>query len=74
MLGDLRRGEHHVRLGPNCAIGKDGFMEPSPVRYVPSGASSFDKRIAYVKVDEDTFLEVAATFLRCLPQVNRPGR
>ena len=46
-------------------------MEPSPVMYVPSGAS-LDKRIAYVKVDEDTFLEVAATVFRCLPQVNRP--
>ena len=39
--------------------------------YVPSGAS-LDKRIAYVKVDEDTFLEVAATVFRCLPLVNRP--
>jgi hypothetical protein len=71
MLGDYKKGEHHVWLGPNCAIGKDGFMEPSPVMYVPSGAS-LDKRIAYVKVDEDTFLEVAATVFRCLPQVNRP--
>ena len=25
-----------------------------------------------MKVDEDTFLEVAATVFRCLPQVNRP--
>jgi hypothetical protein len=65
MLGDYKKGEHHVWLGPNCAIGKDGFMEPSPVMYVPSGAS-LDKRIAYVKVDEDTFLEVAATvFAAC---------
>ena len=55
MLGDYKRGEHHVWLGPNCAIGKDGFMEPSPVMYVPSGAS-LDKRIAYVKVDEDLSL------------------
>jgi hypothetical protein len=39
---------------------KEGFMEPAPVLYVPSGGS-LDKRISYVTVDEDTFLEVAST-------------
>jgi len=71
MLGEYRRGEHHVWLGPDCAIGKDGFLDPSPVIYVPSGAS-LDKRVAYVRTGDDTFLEVAETVFRCLPQVNKP--
>jgi hypothetical protein len=71
MLGEYRRGEHHVWLGPDCAIGKDGFLDPSPVIYVPSGAS-LDKRVSYARTDDDTFLEVAETVFRCLPQVNKP--
>ncbi|WP_375757400.1 hypothetical protein [Corallococcus exercitus] len=71
MLGEYKKGEHHVWLGPDCAIGKDGFLEPSPVIYVPSGAS-LDKRVSYVKTDDDTFLEIAAVVFRCLPQVNKP--
>ncbi|MBC7174418.1 MAG: hypothetical protein H5U40_18370 [Polyangiaceae bacterium] len=71
MLGEYKKGEHHVWLGPDCVIGKDGFLEPSPVIYVPSGAS-LDKRVSYVKTDADTFLEVATVVFRCLPQVNKP--
>lgn len=71
MLGEYRRGEHHVWLGPDCAIGKEGFLDPSPVVYVPSGAS-LDKRVLYVRADDDTFLEVAETVFRCLPLVNKP--
>src|SRR5690606_5509148 len=46
MVGDYKRDEHHVWLGLDCAIGKDGFMNPSPVMYVPSGGS-LDKRLSY---------------------------
>ena len=30
MLGDYKKGDHHVWLGPAGAIGKDGFMNPHP--------------------------------------------
>ncbi len=71
MLGEYAKGEHHVWLGPDCAIGKEGFLDPSPVVYVPNGGS-LDKRVSYVKTDEDTFLEVAVTVFRNLPFVNKP--
>lgn len=71
MVGDYKRGEHHVWLGLDCAIGKDGFMNPSPVMYVPSGGS-LDKRLSYKETDDDTFLEVASTVFRYLPIVNKP--
>ncbi len=71
MLGEYRKGEHHVWLGPAGAIGKEGFMDPSPVMFVPSGGS-LDKRISYVDCNEDTFLEVASTVFRYLPVVNKP--
>ena len=71
MLGDYKKGEHHVWLGPAGAIGREGFMDPAPVLYVPSGGS-LDKRISYVDCDEDTFLEVASTVFKHLPFVNKP--
>ena len=71
MLGDYKKGEHHVWLGPDCAIGKEGFMTPSPVIYVPSGAS-LDKKVEYRKCDDDSFLEVAATVFKHLPRTNKP--
>lgn len=71
MLGEYRKGEHHLWLGPDCAIGKEGFLEASPVTYVPSGGS-LDKRVHYRRCDEDTFLSVASVVFRCLPDVNRP--
>jgi hypothetical protein len=71
MLGDYRKGEHHLWLGPDCAIDKTGFVEPPPVVYVPSGAS-LDKRLSYLPTDDDTFLSIARVVFRCLPQVNTP--
>ena len=71
MLGEYRKGEHHVWLGPDLTIGKEGFMNPSPVMYVPNGGS-LDKRIEYKQCGEDTFLEVASTVFRYLPFVNKP--
>ena len=41
MLGDYNKGEHHVWLGPDCAISKDGFLSPSPCVFRPDlGAGS----------------------------------
>jgi len=71
MLGEYRKGEHHLWLGPGCAIGKDGFVDPAPVVYVPNGGS-LDKRVRYRPTDDETFLEVAETVFRCLPLVNKP--
>gem|GEM_PF-1365604 len=71
MLGEYRKGEHHVWLGPDCAIGKGGFLEPSPVIYVPSGAS-LDKRVKYAPADDDSFLLVATTVFEHLPRANKP--
>lgn len=71
MLGEYRKGDHHLWLGPTGAIGKEGIMNPAPVIYIPSGGS-LDKRISYVDCDEDTFLEVASTVFKHLPFVNKP--
>jgi hypothetical protein len=71
MLGDYRRGEHHLWLGPDCAIDKTGFVEPPPVVYVPSGAS-LDKRLSYLPTDDETFLSIARVVFRYLPFVNTP--
>lgn len=72
MLGDYRGGDHHVWLGPDCAIGKTGFLTPPPVIYVPSGAS-LDKRVSYLQIDDNAFRELARTVFRYLPQVNQPA-
>ncbi len=71
MLGEYRQGEHHVWLGPDCTIGKDGFVEPSPVAYVPGGAS-LDKRLRYKPTDDETFQSVARVVFEYLPRVNKP--
>ncbi len=72
MLGEYRQGEHHLWLGPDCAIDKTGFVEPPPVVYVPSGAS-LDKRLSYLPTDDDTFLSIARVVFRYLPEVNTPA-
>lgn len=71
ILGEYRRGEHHVWLGPDCVIGRDGFLDAPPVTYVPSGAS-LDKRVRYVTVDDAAFHAIAEVVFRCLPKVNKP--
>ncbi|MBI5531799.1 MAG: hypothetical protein HY898_03730 [Deltaproteobacteria bacterium] len=71
MLGEYHQGEHHVWLGPDCSIGKDGFIDPSPVVYVPGGAS-LDKRIRYKPTDDETFQAVARVVFEYLPRVNKP--
>lgn len=72
MLGDYRRGDQHLWLGPDCAIDKTGFVDPPPVVYVSSGAS-LDKRLSYLPTDDETFLSIARVVFRYLPQVNTPA-
>lgn len=71
MLGDCRRGDLHLWICPDGAIGKDGFMDPSPVIYVKSGGS-LDSRLRYVACDEGTFLSVARAVFEHLPRLNLP--
>lgn len=71
MLGDCRRGDLHLWICPDGAIGKEGFMDPSPVIYVKSGGS-LDSRLSYVACDEGTFLAVARTVFEHLPRLNLP--
>ena len=71
MLGEYRRGEHHLWLGPGCAIGKAGFVDPAPVVYVPNGGS-LDKRVKYVPTDDETFRAIAKVVFDNLPLANTP--
>jgi hypothetical protein len=71
MIGDYHQGDHHVWLGPDCSIGKDGFIDPSPVVYVPGGAS-LDKRLHYAPTDDKTFQAIARVVFEYLPRVNKP--
>lgn len=72
MLGDYRKGDQHLWLGPDCAIDRTGFVDPPPVVYVPSGAS-LDKRLSYLPTDDETFLSIARVVFRYLPLVNTPA-
>jgi hypothetical protein len=71
MLGEYKRGEHHLWLGPGCAIGKEGFIEKPPVVYVPSGAS-LDKKVRYEPCADEAFHEVARVVFEDLPRANTP--
>lgn len=71
MLGDYKRGEHHLWLCPHGAITKDGFVDPSPVVYVPNGGS-LDGRVRYPIVDDAAFRAVAYKVFEFLPRVNTP--
>jgi hypothetical protein len=71
MLGEYRRGEHHLWLGPGCAIDRDGFLKESPVVYVQNGGS-LDKRVKYTPTDDDTFQHLAEVVFGNLLQANRP--
>ncbi|NVJ27306.1 hypothetical protein HUW62_39430, partial [Myxococcus sp. AM011] len=46
VLGDFKQGAHHVWVAPGCTIGKEGFVSPSPVAYLPNGAS-LESRVRY---------------------------
>lgn len=71
VLGDYRRGEHHLWLCPKGAISKDGFLDPSPVVYVPSGGS-LDGRVRYPVAGDEAFKAIAGKVFECLPRVNVP--
>ncbi|QQR46207.1 hypothetical protein JKA73_08910 [Myxococcus xanthus] len=71
MLGDFKRGAHHVWVAPECTIGVGGFLADSPVAYLPNG-TSLESRIRYEATDDDTFHEVASTVFECLLKINTP--
>jgi hypothetical protein len=71
MLGDCRRGDLHLWICPERAIGKEGFVSPSPIVYVKSGGS-LDSRLRYVACDDATFLPVARAVFEHLPRTNLP--
>ncbi len=50
------KGTTEVWLGSGCCIRKDGFLDPSPVIYVPSGAS-LDSRRGVVRVRHPELLD-----------------
>ncbi|RMG45658.1 MAG: hypothetical protein D6718_06895, partial [Acidobacteria bacterium] len=71
MIGDYKRDGVHLWVGPDCAIGKDGFLRPSPVVFVSNGGS-LHGRVRYVEADEGDFLHVARKVFEFLPRLNRP--
>jgi len=71
MLGDYKKGEHHLWICPDGAIGKDGFLEQSPVIYVRTGGS-LDSRLHYAPCDDATFLAIARAVFEHLPRLNLP--
>ena len=71
MLGDYKKGDHHLWICPEGAISKDGFLDQSPVIYVKSG-SSLDSRLRYAPCDDGTFLAVARAVFEHLPRLNMP--
>ncbi|RKH04400.1 hypothetical protein [Corallococcus carmarthensis] len=71
VLGDFKRGAHHVWVAPGCTIGREGFLSASPVAYLPNGAS-LESRVRYEAADDDAFHEVASTVFECLLKINTP--
>lgn len=71
MIGEYRSDEHHLWVYPGGAIGKDGFVDPSPVVYVSSGGS-LHKRVSYPDADDASFLAVARAVFEHLPRLNLP--
>ena len=71
MVGDCRKGDHHLWLGPDCAIDANGFVEQSPIVYVRNGGS-LDSRLRYRACDDATFQRVAAAVFKGLPFLNKP--
>ncbi|NOJ82292.1 hypothetical protein [Myxococcus xanthus] len=71
VLGDFKQGAHHVWVAPGCTIGKEGFLSPSPVAYLPNGAS-LESRVRYEATDDDSFHDVARTVFEYLPRINTP--
>ena len=71
MIGEYKSEKHHLWICPDGAISKDGFLDPSPIIYVPSGGS-LDGRICYKPTDDETFQKVAFAVFEHLPRVNLP--
>ncbi|RKH35632.1 hypothetical protein D7Y13_07720 [Corallococcus praedator] len=71
VLGDFKRGAHHVWVAPGCTIGKEGFLAASPVAYLPNG-TTLESRIRYEAADDDAFHDVASTVFEYLLKINTP--
>ena len=71
MLGDYKKGAQHLWVYPDGAIDKNGFVDPSPIVYVPTGGS-LDSRVRYQPTDEGAFLNIARTMFEHLPKLNTP--
>lgn len=71
MLGEYRKGEHHLWLGPDCAIDKDGFIDAPEVVYIPNGGT-VDGHVKYKPCDDETFHEIARVVFESLPFTNTP--
>jgi hypothetical protein len=56
---------------PTAPSARTGFMDPSPVIYVPSGGS-LDKRVSYVPLRRRHLPRGRETVFKHLPQVNTP--
>lgn len=72
ILGEYKTDAHHVWLGPDKAIGKSGFLEPTPVVYVPNGGT-LASRLDYRACDDETFRAIAEVVFRYLLDMNEPG-
>jgi hypothetical protein len=71
MLGDYKKGDMHLWLTPEGAITRDGFLEVSPVAYIPSGAS-LDQRVDYRPTNEAALLKTARVVFENLLAMNKP--
>jgi hypothetical protein len=71
MLGDYKKGSHHLWVCPDGAIDKSGFMDPSPVIYVKNGGS-LDSRLRYAPCANETFRLIAQAVFEYLPRLNLP--
>lgn len=71
VLGEYRDSKHHLWIGPDCAIDKNGFVADPPVVYLPDGVLLAES-LSYSPCDDDTFDSIAASVFRFLPEVNTP--
>ncbi|MCP3170156.1 hypothetical protein [Myxococcus qinghaiensis] len=71
MLGYHRHQGKPLWLTPRCTLGPEGFLSPSPVAYLPNGAT-LEAHVRYEEASDDAFLEVARVVFEYLPRVNTP--
>ena len=71
MLGYYEGDGKSYWVCPKGAIVESGFVDPSPVTYVPSDGP-LDGKVEYPIVDDVTFLRVAHQVFDLLPKANKP--